>query len=79
MTTKPVGTFLDDLNEGRVTAIGWGCGEVFRAMREILHSFPMVTTIHNNAALHGSSVSGVSVVAPTVLDDINQLEDCLCQ
>ena len=64
----------DALNSGKLKAIGWGCGDVFHALRNTLHSFPLHRTIHNNTALHGSFSEGAQIVPPSVLDDLNHQE-----
>jgi O-methyltransferase len=67
----PNENILDELLTGRATAIGWGCGDVFRAARDTLHSFPLTQTIHDDKALHGSFVAGAKVVPPSVLETVD--------
>jgi len=69
MTDSNEPGLLDEFGQGRMVAIGWGCGEVFNAMRDTLHTFPLAGTIHNSAAMQGRYVRGVKVLAPTVLDN----------
>ena len=71
MTPYLPNTLLNDLNEGRIKAFGWGCGEVFHAIRNVVHSFPLVATIHDAQDLHGTFVNGVKIVAPGVLAEVD--------
>lgn len=68
---------LDELMTGRATAIGWGCGDVFRALRETLHSFPLATTIHNSEKLQGTYVAGAKVAPPSILDGMDHAKTIL--
>ncbi len=67
-STPSSSRLLDQIRDGKITPIGWGCGQLFQ-LRRFIHDFEVQFTLHTRPP--APEVDSVKVYEPSVLASID--------